>query len=477
MNKVFISSLSVYVLSILMPSYSAQIKDNNKPNIIVVFTDDQGYQDLGCFGSPKIKSPNIDRMATEGIRFTDFYVSASICSPSRASLLTGRIPARNGVGQVFFPDSKGMDSSEVTIAEVLKTVGYKTACFGKWHLGDYKANLPTSQGFDTYFGIPYSNDMYIGVNQQFADHVNFRDGYTLEKAKSDQDFIQKSEKNAKKIKEHGIKELAPLFEGNKIVEYPADQGTLTIRYFDHAMDFISRSGNAPFFVYITPAMPHVPLFVSKQFAGTSERDLYGDVVEEIDWNMGRLFKYLKDKGLDENTMVIFTSDNGPWLGYGDHAGSAVPLRDGKFSQYEGGFRVPCVMRWPGKWASGKVSPAITSTLDLLPTLAHYAGAKLPDKTLDGINIAKLLEDPENNQGHEIFFYSKNMEIWGVRKGDWKYLPHGGARNADKNSLPELYNLKEDISESTNLYSQYPEIAKELSGIIKSYNQTITKNEN
>jgi arylsulfatase A len=446
--------------------------NTSKPNIIIVFTDDQGYQDLGCFGSPKIKTPNVDQMAKEGVRFTDFYVSASICSPSRASLLTGRIPARDGVGNVFFPDSKGMDSSEVTIAEVLKTVGYKTACYGKWHLGDFTPNLPLNQGFDDYFGIPYSNDMYIGVHQQFADTVNFRDGYTLEKAEADQRFVKKYSKNREKLKERGIKEFAPLFNGNKIVEYPADQGTLTRRYFDHAMNFISKSGDEPFFVYITPAMPHVPLSASSQFEGTSARGLYGDVVEEIDWNMGRLFRFLKNKGLDKNTMVIFASDNGPWLDQGDDAGCAFPLRDGKFTEYEGGLREPCVMRWPGKWAAGKVSRAITSTLDFMPTLAHYAGASLPNRKLDGINMAQLLEEPNYNHGHEIFFYSKKKEIWGVRKGDWKYLPHGGARFSTENDPPELYNLKNDISESRNIYSLHPEVAKELQTEIDSLKRSL-----
>jgi arylsulfatase A-like enzyme len=463
----------------LTGSYCTNIKtESTKPNIIIVFTDDQGYQDLGCYGSPLIKTPNIDQMAKGGVRFTDFYVSASISSPSRASLLTGRMPARNGAGQVFFPDSKGMDSSEITIAEVLKTVGYKTACFGKWHLGDFAPNMPLGQGFDEYFGIPYSNDMYIGTRQEFADDATFRDGYTVEKAKADQEFIQKNGNNRNRIKEHGIKELVPLIRGNEIVEYPAEQGTLTRRYFDHALDFISNSGDSPFFIYITPAMPHIPLFASGEFVGTSARGLYGDVVEEIDRNMGRLFKYLKENGLDENTMVIFTSDNGPWLEHGDHAGSALPFRDGKFTEYEGGLREPCIMRWPGKWASGKVSGEIVSTLDFLPTIAFYAGAKLPETELDGINIAKLLEDPASNSGHEVFFYSKNTKIWGVRKGDWKYLPHGGAREATENDPPELYNLKEDISETTNLVKQYPAIVKNLQQEIDNYNAKLpNKNTN
>jgi arylsulfatase A-like enzyme len=477
MNKVFVSSLSVYGLSILMPSYSAQIKENKKPNIIVVFTDDQGYQDLGCFGSPKIKTPNIDRMATEGIRFTDFYVSASVCSPSRASLLTGRMPVNNGLGNVIFPETDGMSSDETTIAEMLKPAGYKTACFGKWHVGDTEGHLPTDQGFDTYFGIPYSNDMFISPSQKFSSSVQLLNSYTLEKAKADQAFVKENLRNTASIKAQGLKELCPLLEGKEIAEYPCDQSTLTQRYFDRSIAFIEDAGKQPFFIYITPAMPHIPLHASTAFKGTSARGLYGDVVEEIDMNVGKLLAFLKKQHLDKNTLVIFSSDNGPWIEHGEEAGCALPFRDGKFSNYEGGVRTPCIMWWPGKIPAETVSNQVATTMDFLPTIAHYTGAKLPKVKLDGINLSKHLENPATPIPRDTYYYSKGKVIWGIRKGDWKYLPHGGARFADKNSSPELYNLKEDISESTNLYSQYPEKAKELAGIMKSYNETIAKNEN
>lgn len=474
MNKVILSSLTCYGLSLLNPCYSSQIRTNDKPNIIVVFTDDQGYQDLGCFGSPKIKTPNIDQMAAEGIRFTNFYVSASVCSPSRASLLTGRMPFHNGLGNVIFPETNGLNNTEITIAEILKSKGYKTACFGKWHVGDTEGHLPTDQGFDTYFGIPYSNDMFISPSQPFSSSVKFLNGYTLEKAKADQAFVNKNLRNTANIKSEGIKEFCPLLEGKEIVEYPCDQSTLTQRYFDHSIAFIKDAGKQPFFIYITPAMPHIPLHASTAFKGTSERGLYGDVVEEIDMNVGKLFTYLKKNHLDKNTIVIFSSDNGPWIEHGEEAGCALPFRDGKFSNYEGGVRIPCIMWWPGKFPAGTVSDQIATTMDFLPTIAHYTKAKLPKVELDGINLSKHLENPSAPIPRDIYYYSKGKVIWGIRKGDWKYLPHGGARFADKNTPPELYNLKNDISESTNLYSQYPEKVKELSDIMDNYNQTIEK---
>ncbi len=444
---------------------SSEIK---KPNVIIIFTDDQGYQDLGCYGSPKIKTPHIDKMAAQGVRFTDFYVTASISSPSRASLLTGRGAALNGVGNVFMPDTKGLNSEEITIAEMLKTAGYKTACYGKWHLGDLEGHLPTDQGFDEYFGIPYSNDMYISPSQTYAENALFREGYTLEMAQADQKFVTENKKDNNKLVERGLRVKSPLLEGKKIVEYPCDQTTLTERYFEHAISFIQRSNDQPFFLYITPAMPHVPLYANPKFAGKSERGLYGDVVEEIDWHVGKLLDYLKNAGLDENTLVIFSSDNGPWLPYKENAGSALPFRDGKFSNYEGGLRVPCIMRWPSVIPQGKVSAQVVSTLDFLPTIAEISKAQLPEVKLSGSDIVSHLKNPKKKLKTNIFFYEKGKEIWGVRKGDWKLLPNGGSRASKVGDKPELYNLKEDISEKNNLADKYPEIVKELHEEIKNY---------
>lgn len=438
------------------------VKDTS-PNIIIIYTDDQGYQDLGIYGSPKIKTPHLDALANTGIRFTDFYVTTSVCSASRASLLTGRYPFNNGVGGVFFPDSKGMNPNEVTIAEMLKTMGYNTGCFGKWHLGDLDGHLPTNQGFDEYYGIPYSNDMYIGYNQKFSKDVVFRNDYTLEKAKEDQQFVKNNSRQ--KLKEKGLRDLVPLFNNEEIIEYPCDQSTLTKRYFETAIDFIDKSEGKPFLAYITPSMPHVPLFASKAFEGKSQRGLYGDVIEEIDWYVGKLISHLKGKGIYENTMIIFASDNGPWLAYKDHAGSADPLRDGKFTNYEGGVRVPCIMNWPNKWQSGKTTSKIVSTVDIMPTIAYYTGAELPNKTIDGINISNILENTKSDNTQEILYYTRNSKIMGVRKGNWKYLPFSGKRFADSTKIPELFNLKNDISEKNNVYSLHPEIIQELTQIL------------
>ena len=445
-----------------------KMQKTENPNVIIIFTDDQGFQDLGCYGSPLIKTPNIDKMAADGIRFTNFYVSASISSPSRASLLTGRLPARNGLGNVLFPNSMGLDFSEITIADLLKTNGYKTACFGKWHIGDLEGYMPTDRGFDEYMGIPFSNDMYISPKFKFAKDVNFREGYTFEKAKEDQQYILQFQKDNSKLVSKGLRDKCPLLSGNEIVEYPCDQSTLTMRYFDHAINFIKNADQSPFFIYITPAMPHIPLAASTDFRGKSKRGLYGDVVEEIDYNVGKLLNYLKENELDKNTLVIFTSDNGPWLGQGENAGSALPFRDGKFSIYEGGLRVPCIMQWTDVIPKQTVSHDIVSTLDLLPTIAKLTKTKLPAVQLDGMDISKLLSKPKKSLGRNTFYYSKGKEIWGIRKGDWKYLPHGGARNANINNKPELYNLKNDISEKNNLAATNPGIVKTLQKDLDNY---------
>jgi len=441
---------SLLFLIVFFSSFRSIATNNEQPNIIIVFTDDQGYQDLGCFGSPKIKTPRIDQMAKEGVRLTDFYVAASVCSASRSSLLTGRNPDKHGIGAALGPGENGLDTKEVTIAEILKKAGYATACFGKWHVGDIdESQLPTGQGFDEYYGIPYSNDMYIGSHHEFHKDVVFNQNYTLEQAKKDQ---EKRKRN-----------LVPIFEGTKIIEYPAEQSTLTKRYFDRAISFIDKNKNKPFFTYITPAMPHIPLFASADFKGKSARGLYGDVIEEIDWNMGKLLDYLKKNDLEDNTIVIFTSDNGPWLKYKENAGSALPLKGGKFTAFEGGVREPCVMRFPNKWQKGTVSSEVISTVDLLPTLAYYANASIPKGLeLDGKSVAKALEvqsSPLENDYH--YYYLKKPRNYpptiGVRYGDWKYL------NIDEKRY--LFNLKDDKEENNNLIEENKEMAKKLDEVL------------
>ncbi|MFT5168567.1 MAG: arylsulfatase A-like enzyme, partial [Saprospiraceae bacterium] len=308
------------LLTSLLSCTTEKQKSPTPPNIVIIFTDDQGYQDLGCYGSPDIETPHLDQMAKEGIRFTNFYVSQPVCSASRASLLTGCYANRLGIHGAFMPFvGKGLNPGEETIAEILKPLGYATGVFGKWHLGSEEKFLPTRQGFDEYFGIPYSNDMWPHHPQQ-GTVFDFGD--------------------------------LPLFENEKIIDTLDDQSMTTTWYTDHAIDFIKKNKKQPFFLYLPHSQPHVPLFVSDKFKGKSKRGLYGDVISEIDWSVGQVLKTLKENNLDEKTLVIFASDNGPWLSYGTHSGVALPLREGKGTALEGGVRVPCIMRWPGNIPQG-----------------------------------------------------------------------------------------------------------------------------
>ncbi len=429
-----------------------------KPNVIIIFTDDQGYNDLGCYGSELISTPNIDAMAARGVRFTDFYVSSSVSSASRAGLLTGRYNSRNSATSVFWPNQDGMDSEEITIAEALKEEGYATACIGKWHLGDREGHLPTDQGFDEYLGIPYSNDMYLAPHLKLAENVVLREGFTPEKVRADQIYADTINIVPWTISAN-LGYRVPLLDGKEVVEFPCDQSSLTRRYFDRAIEFIENAGDTPFFAYITPAMPHWPLSASEQFKGTSRRGLYGDVVEEIDWNVGRLLEYLDENNLSENTLVIFTSDNGPWLIQGEDGGSAAPLRDGKSTFYEGGVRVPCIMQWPGVIPPQSESTSILTSIDIFPTIMHYAGVK-KEYDIDGVNAARQIEKPSASV-RDTHIYIKFGKMTGVREGDWVYLPNSGATYPAEGAAPELFNLKDDISQSNNLYESEPKRAKRM----------------
>ncbi len=460
MKKHLISTITLFHVSLMLAA---------KPNIIIVLTDDQGYNDVGCFGSPNIATPNLDQMAMEGLRLTDFYVSESVSSASRAALITGRNNTKNGVKGVFFPNAKGgLPESEFTLAEALKTQDYATACIGKWHLGDRAEFMPTNQGFDYFFGIPYSNDMYITPLLDFSSDVEFNDGYDLEKAKSDQQLVA-TLKNPREIRQV-INNICPLVEQKEIIEYPCDQSLLTQRYFDHAIDFIETHNQDPFFIYLTPAMPHYPVFPSKEFKGKSKGGVYGDVVEEIDYNMGRMFQALADNGLEENTIVIFLSDNGPWLGHEDQSGSAYPLRDGKFTHYEGGVRVPFIIKWPKVIKAGGVSDKIAASVDLFPTLTSVAGVKTQDlkNPIDGFNVLEFWANPEVSP-RDHYLYVRNGNVFGIRKNDWILLPQSGERSPIKNPTPQLFNLRADESQQQNLYSQHPEIVEELTELMLSYN--------
>jgi arylsulfatase A len=418
---------------------SAGNKKGQTPNIIIFFTDDQGYQDVGCFGSPLIKTPNLDRMAKEGMRFTNFYSAAPICSPSRAALLTGCYPLRVGISRVLWPDDKiGLDPKEITIADMLKGKGYATACIGKWHLGDKPEFMPWEQGFDSYIGIPYSNDMTLNPKLEIAKDAVFREGVTIEQIKAG----------------HSKKDRVPLMRNGKVIEYPVDQTLLTKRYTEEAIKIITENRNKPFFIYLAHTMPHIPLHASTDFSGKSARGLYGDVIEEIDWSMGEILKSLKSLDIDENTFVVFTSDNGPWNLPNGQGGSASPLRGFKFDTYEGGMREPMIARWPGKIPAGTVCPEIAGTIDMLPTIAWLTGSDKPAVPIDGKNIWPLLSGKRGAKSpHDGYYYYNGTTLQAVRSGEWKL-------RIVKEKI-ELYNLVNDISESKNLASENPEIVKRL----------------
>jgi len=414
---------------------------NAKPNFIVILTDDQGYADVGCYGAAGFETPHLDRMAREGMRFLDFYVGSSVCSPSRAALMTGCYPQRVGLPVVLEANSEtGLSSEEETIPQLLKAAGYATGMFGKWHLGDKPAFLPTRHGFDEYFGLPYSNDMW-------PNHPT---------------------------KKNFFPDL-PLMEGEKVIAYNPDQTQLTTWYTERAVKFIEKHRDQPFFLYLAHTMPHVPLHVSGKFKGKSARGLYGDACMELDWSVGEVLATLKRLGLDERTLVIFTSDNGPWLTYGEHGGSAKPLRDGKTNTYDGGQRVPCIMRWPGKIPGGRICREIATTMDFLPTLVQLAGAKMPAKLIDGKDIWPLMAaQPGAKSPHRAFFYYNAWQLEAVRADNWKLvLPHqyNAVAEPGKDGMPgksvwlsttlALYDLENDIGEETDVSREHPEIVDRL----------------
>ncbi len=416
---------------------------SKKPNFVIIFCDDLGYGDLSCFGHPTIRTPHVDQMAAEGQRWTNFYVGASVCTPSRAALLTGRLPIRSGMcsdqRRVLFPDSAGgLPESEITIAEALKTKGYVTACVGKWHLGHLRQYLPTSNGFDSYFGIPYSNDM---------DRVG---------GEGRQAFFQP------KTEYWNV----PLMRNEEIIERPADQNTITKRYTQEAVKFISQNKNRPFFLYLAHNLPHVPLFVSRDFRDTSLRGLYGDVVEEIDSGVGQILGTLRREGLAENTFVVFTSDNGPWLIFDEHGGSAGLLREGKGCTFEGGMREPAVCWWPGKIKPGVVND-MGATMDLYTTILTLAGAEVPtDRVVDGLDLSPALFGTGPSP-RETMFYYRGTKLYAVRKGPYKahfFTRSGYGKDKEaRHDPPLLYHLGHDPSEKYDVAKDHPEV---IAGIQK-----------
>lgn len=425
------------------------------PNFVVIFADDLGYGDLGCFGHPTIRTPQLDRMAREGQRWTSFYVAASVCTPSRAGLITGRYPIRSGMcsgrRRVLFPDSAGgLPQSEVTLAEALKDLGYATAAVGKWHLGHLQEYLPTSHGFDRYFGIPYSNDM---------DRVG---GV----GPSGREAFWKP-----KVEYWNV----PLMRNEEIIERPANQNTITRRYTEEAVRFIRENRERPFFLYLAHNLPHVPLFRHPDFAGVSRRGRFGDVVEEIDWSVGRIRKTLEDLGLTSRTLVVFTSDNGPWLPFRTHGGSAGLLRGGKGSTWEGGMREPTVFWWPGRVAPGVIME-MGSTLDLFPTLVSLAGGEVPaDREYDGYDLSPVLLRGDSSPRDEMIYYWGET-IYAARRGAYKaHFTTFNAYRGEKpvaHDPPLLFDLEHDPSEQYNIAEEHPEAIEEIRELVSRHRATV-----
>ena len=400
------------------------------PNLVLLLADDLGYGDLSCYGHPTIMTPNLDRMAREGMKFTQFYSAAPLCTPSRAALMTGRLPIRSGLTRVLFPWSDGgMSDSEITMAQMLKRASYASMCVGKWHLGHLPRYLPTRHGFDAYFGIPYSNDMSKATNPR--------------------------------AEWSGKTPPTPLIRGEKTIEQEPDQSQLTRRYTEAAVDFIRRRSRAgaPFFLYLPYTASHWPHSASDRFRGKSLNGLYGDVVEEMDWSVGEVMRALREQKIEENTLVLFTSDNGA------EGGSAGPFRDGKVTTWEGGLREPCLAWWPGKVPAAITTPAFGSTMDLFPTFAGLAGLELPkDRVFDGADLSPVLF--RNDPGREpLFYYYADETLQAVRKGRWKLHLAVANRKTQpprgEGDPPLLFDVQQDISERRNVAGSRPEVVGEL----------------
>ena len=450
--------LFALILVVLLPGTSCKKQpDRSLPNVVIIFIDDQGYGDIGPNGAIDYLTPNIDKLAAEGMRFTNFYAAQAVCSASRAGLLTGCYPNRIGISGALMPWAKiGISDQEMTIAQLLKQKGYATGMVGKWHLGDKRPFLPLQHGFDDYLGLPYSNDMWP---------VDF-DGTP----------VTKDSPKPWKAKYPPL----PIIDGNeKVGEIRTldDQGKLTTMYTERALRFIDKHHNKPFFLYMAHSMVHVPLGVSDKFKGKSKQGMFGDVMMEVDWSVGEVMKALDKYGLTDNTLVIYTSDNGPWLNFGNWAGSTGGLREGKGTSWEGGQREPCIMRWPGVIPKGTICNKLSSTIDILPTLAAITGARLPDHIIDGVNILPLMKgEKDANPRNVFYYYYQRNSLEAVRKGHWKLiLPHKyrsyvgvppghdgfpGPYAHDSTGLA-LYNLRRDPGERYNVIDLHPDVVKDI----------------
>jgi len=459
-RRSFLKRIGFAMAAVTMPAPkhradgAQNVRTTRPPNFVIIFIDDMGYADVGCFGAQGYATPNIDRMAAEGTRFTDFYAAASVCTPSRAALMTGCYPQRVSLPNVLGPNAKiGISDGETTIAQMLKPLSYATACYGKWHLGHLPQFLPTHHGFDEYFGLPYSNDMWPKHPEAPKDYPDL-----------------------------------PLVEGDRVIAHNPDQTQLTTWYTERAVRFIEKNKDRPFFLYVPHSMCHVPLFVSDKFKGKSKQGLFGDVIMEIDWSVGRILDTLRRLGLDKDTMVLFCSDNGPWLSYGEHAGSAQPLREGKGTSFDGGQREPTILWWPGKVPAGKVCREPASTMDVLPTIAGLTGAKPPGRKIDGKDIWPLASgQPGAKSPHEAFFYYRAWALEAVRAGQWKlHFPHAyttlAGRPGGAGGKPAkyeqakiglaLFDLETDISEQHNVADQHPDVVERLQRLADEMRQDL-----
>ena len=480
-------NLSIFLVSLLL--FVATGHSTEKPNIIVILTDDLGYNDFGCYGAKDLATPQIDKMASEGVKFTSFYVSP-VCSPTRASLMTGCHPQRVGIGGVLFQrNTVGLSLEEQTLPELLKKQDYATALIGKWHLGFLSSQNPLHHGFDYWYGTLSSNSTNIDpFDQEFAKDCIYREGLTKVTARE-----------SKSIR-------SPLLRNNKMIEVPADQTQFTKRYTEETIEFIAQNKNKPFFIYLAHNMPHIPLFASEKFLGTSKRGLYGDVIEELDWGIGEVLKALKAHGLDEKTLVVLTSDNGPKTSVG---GSAQPLRGEKGDSFEGGVRVPCIMRWPRKIPCNRINNEPITVMDLLPTMVNLAGGSVPtDLVIDGKDIWPVISEAEGAKSpHEAIYYLKGRSLKGIRVGDWKLitgiegdspkltieltkeerkLPRDQrkalikekrkALGIKKETTNALFNLREDIGEQQNRIQQHPEIAERLQKMMNQFHAELHANQ-